>query len=99
MVLRGQIVTMDGNRHVLKDGLLYIDKGSIVAVTATGGAVPAGFEGVKIINTQGTIFPGLIELHNHLSYDLLRLWDVPRNIRIAGNGRGFRSTGRRSADR
>ena len=35
MVLRGQIVTMDGTRRVLKDGLLYIDKGSIVAITAT----------------------------------------------------------------
>ena len=33
MVLRGQIVTMDGTRRVLRDGLLYIDKGSIVAVT------------------------------------------------------------------
>jgi 5-methylthioadenosine/S-adenosylhomocysteine deaminase len=95
MVLRGQIVTMDGTRRVLKDGLLYIDKGSIIAVTATGGAVPADFEGVKVVNTQGTIFPGLIELHNHLSYDLLRLWDVPKKYTNRGQWAGipeYRST-------
>jgi 5-methylthioadenosine/S-adenosylhomocysteine deaminase len=95
MVLRGQIVTMDGTRRVLKDGMLYIDKGSIVAVKATGGAVPAGFEGVKVINTQGTIFPGLIELHNHLSYDLLRLWAVPKPYSNRGQWAGipeYRST-------
>jgi cytosine/adenosine deaminase-related metal-dependent hydrolase len=31
-----------------------------------------------VIRTGGTIYPGLIELHNHLSYDVLTLWDVPR---------------------
>jgi 5-methylthioadenosine/S-adenosylhomocysteine deaminase len=94
-VLRGQIVTMDGTRRVIQDGLLYVDKGSIVAVTATGGPVPAGFEGVPVVNTQGTIFPGLIELHNHLSYNLLRLWAVPRKYSNRGQWAGipeYRST-------
>jgi hypothetical protein len=95
IVLRGQIVTMDATRRVIRDGLLYIDKGSIVAVTAAGGAVPLGFEGVPVVNTQGTIFPGLIELHNHLSYDLLRLWAVPRAYSNRGQWAGipeYRST-------
>ena len=26
------------------------------------------------------LFPGLIELHNHLSYDALPLWDVPKRF-------------------
>ena len=25
----------------------------------------------------GTVYPGLIELHNHLSYNCLQLWQVP----------------------
>jgi hypothetical protein len=95
LVLRGQIVTMDGTRRVIKDGRLYIDKGSIVAVAATGGPVPSGFDSVPVVNTQGTIFPGLIELHNHLSYDLLRLWAVPRPYKNRGQWAGipeYRST-------
>ena len=95
LVLRGQIVTMGGTRRVIQDGLLCIDKGSIVAVITTGAPVPSGFEGVPVINTQGTIFPGLIELHNHLSYDLLRLWAVPKRYSNRGQWAGipeYRST-------
>ncbi len=95
LVLRGQIVTMDGSRRVIRDGLLYIDKGCIVAITENGGPVPSGFEGVAVTNTEGTIFPGLIELHNHLSYDLLRLWAVPRAYSNRGQWAGipeYRST-------
>ena len=95
MVLRGQIVTMDGTRRVLQDGLLCIDKGSIVAVLAAAGPVPSGFNGVPVVDTQGTIFPGLIELHNHLSYDLLRLWAVPKQYSNRGQWAGipeYRST-------
>src|SRR5262249_1745696 len=28
--------------------------------------------------TKGTMFPGLIELHNHLPYNVLQLWEVPK---------------------
>jgi cytosine/adenosine deaminase-related metal-dependent hydrolase len=28
--------------------------------------------------TKGTIYPGLIDLHDHLSYNALQLWDVPK---------------------
>ena len=95
IVLRGQIVTMDGARRVIKDGLLYVNKGFIVAVEAKDGPVPAGFEGLPVVNTHGTIFPGLIELHNHLSYNLLRLWAVPRPYGNRGQWAGipeYRST-------
>ena len=30
------------------------------------------------IRDRGTIYPGLIELHNHLAYNALRLWQVPK---------------------
>jgi hypothetical protein len=38
------------------------------------------FQVVPLIETGGTIFPGLIELHNHLPYNYLPLWDVPRKF-------------------
>jgi 5-methylthioadenosine/S-adenosylhomocysteine deaminase len=35
---------------------------------------------VRPVATGGTIYPGLIELHNHLPYDILRLWQVPKRF-------------------
>ena len=38
-----------------------------------------------MIETGGTIFPGLIELHNHLSYNALPLWSpVPKRFTHRG---------------
>ena len=78
--LRGRIVTMNAASDVIVNGTLYIDGDSVAAVAKDGEAAPAGFEGVTAVDTRGTIFPGLIELHNHLSYNALRLWDVPRKF-------------------
>lgn len=76
--LRGRIAQMDTAFTVIPDGVLWIDGDKIVAVTAAAHAPPAGFESVAIETTGGTIFPGMIELHNHLSYNPLRLWKVPK---------------------
>src|SRR5262245_28558578 len=77
-VLDGRVVTMDHSFHVLDRGRVYVRAGDIVAVRKAGAAAPAGFADVPVIKTRGTIFPGLIELHNHLSYNVLPLWQVPR---------------------
>src|SRR5262249_59844969 len=69
---------MDAAFHVEEDAVVYIAKGSIVAVRARTQPPPPGFETVSVIDTGGTLFPGLIELHNHLSYNTLRLWNVPK---------------------
>jgi 5-methylthioadenosine/S-adenosylhomocysteine deaminase len=76
--LRGRIAQMDAAFTVIADGIVWIDGDKIVAVTATGHPPPAGFENIAVETTGGTIFPGLIELHNHLSYNMLRLWKVPK---------------------
>ncbi|HTL09177.1 MAG TPA: amidohydrolase family protein [Chitinophagaceae bacterium] len=75
--LRGRIVTMNKTRDVIDDGVMYVDKGRIAAIAPHGAAAPEGFKDVAIINTRSTIYPGLIELHNHLSYNILKLWNVP----------------------
>ena len=76
--LRGRIVTMNDSRKVLDDGIIYVNKGSIVDVKKPTAPPPTGFNGIQVVNTNGTVFPGLIELHNHLSYNILKLWQVPK---------------------
>jgi hypothetical protein len=89
LALAGQIVTMDEQRTVLKTGVLYLDKGAIVAVQDKAAPPPADFAGVPITETNGTIYPGLIDLHNHLSYNILQLWDVPKQFHNRGQWAGI----------
>jgi len=77
-VLDGRVVTMNNTFRVLDKGRVYVDAGVIRAVSDAGAAPPAGFDTAPVIKTGGTMFPGLIELHNHLSYNALQLWQVPR---------------------
>lgn len=76
--LRGRLVTMDGAGTVLQDGVLYARGGAITAVLPAEAPAPTGFEQVEPIRTGGTVYPGLIELHNHLPYGVLGLWSVPK---------------------
>lgn len=76
-VLLGRIVTMDGTDRVLDRGAIYVRGNAIADVRDAAAPAPSGFEGAAKIDTHGTIYPGLIELHNHLSYDVLPLWAVP----------------------
>ncbi|WP_108512960.1 amidohydrolase family protein [Bradyrhizobium algeriense] len=76
MVMFGKIVPMHG--EAIDDGVLYLNKGLIVAVRKRGDPSPAGFEGAPRIETGGVIYPGLLDLHNHLAYNILPLWIPPR---------------------
>jgi cytosine/adenosine deaminase-related metal-dependent hydrolase len=78
LALRGRIVTMDGSGRTLNDGCIYIEGGVIREIKKASAMPPAGFSARDAISTGGTIFPGLIELHNHLPYNILRLWNIPR---------------------
>jgi cytosine/adenosine deaminase-related metal-dependent hydrolase len=78
LAISGRIVTMNDHHRVLANGVLYIEGGRIVAITERSAPKPEGFAKTKIVDTEGTIFPGLIELHNHLPYNVLPLWHVPK---------------------
>ena len=78
IALRGRVVSMDAQYSVLSRGIIYIERGTIIAVQDAVISAPPGFETVPIVDTRGTIYPGLIELHNHLAYNALRLWQVPK---------------------
>ena len=83
-ILDGRIVMMTGPEEVIEDGRIYIDGGTITAVQEAGAPRPAGFENARLINSGGTIYPGLVELHNHLAYNVLPLWEVPRRYTNRG---------------
>ncbi|WP_037603834.1 amidohydrolase family protein [Streptacidiphilus rugosus] len=77
--LRGRIVSMDPADTVLEDGVVYVDpSGTINAVQSAAAPPPPGFDTVDVTDSGGTVYPGLIELHNHLPYDVLQLWQVPK---------------------
>ncbi|HJS96948.1 MAG TPA: amidohydrolase family protein [Solirubrobacteraceae bacterium] len=69
---------MDAKSTVVADGVVWIADAAIAAITGNGDPAPSGFEGVAPLETGGTVFPGLIELHNHIAYNLLPLWQVPQ---------------------
>jgi cytosine/adenosine deaminase-related metal-dependent hydrolase len=79
MVLRGAVVTMDDERRVLDDGVVYVgDDGRIDAVRPGGTRAPAGYTGAPRVRTRGVAYPGLVDLHNHLGYNTLPLWRPPQ---------------------
>ena len=85
LALAGRVVAMDDGFTVRPDAIVYVEKGVIVAVQDRAQPAPAGFAGVAVVETGGTIFPGLIELHNHLSYNALPLWSpVPKRFTDRG---------------
>jgi 5-methylthioadenosine/S-adenosylhomocysteine deaminase len=87
-VLLGKVITMDTNLSVINKGAVYVNRDTIEAVQPATSPPPAGFEECLKINTRGTIYPGLIELHNHLSYNILPAWKVPKKY---GNREQWRS--------
>src|SRR3954454_21023906 len=70
--LAGRVVTMRDDYEVIDKGVVWMEKGAIVAVHSGSDTPPPGFEDVEPVATGGTIFPGLIELHNHLAYNANR---------------------------
>lgn len=84
LVLQGRIVTMNDAGTVLANGRVYAAKGAIVAVQSDAAPPPPGFETTPVVRTGGTIYPGLIDLHNHLPYNVLPLWKVPKKFSNRG---------------
>lgn len=80
---------MDASSKVIDRGVVYVDGPTIAAVSPAMAPPPPGFEAVEVVQTRGTLFPGLIELHNHLPYDVLRLWQVPQRFPNRGKWGGI----------
>jgi cytosine/adenosine deaminase-related metal-dependent hydrolase len=79
LVVTGHLVTFDDARPEIPDGALYVDRdGLIVAVLDATEPPPPVFDGeVNRVDTGAIVYPGLIDLHNHLAYNCLPLWIAP----------------------
>jgi cytosine/adenosine deaminase-related metal-dependent hydrolase len=77
-VLRGRVVTMDGAGTVVDDGRVLVRKGKIEGIVPAGGTLPEAFRAAPEVATGGTIYPGLIDLHNHFAYNVLPLWPITK---------------------
>jgi 5-methylthioadenosine/S-adenosylhomocysteine deaminase len=78
-VLRGRIVTMNRNGDVIDGGRLLMGKnGKIAAVLRPSDNMPPMFSDAPVIETDGSIYPGLIDLHNHFAFNVMPLWRVPK---------------------
>ncbi|HZU97275.1 MAG TPA: amidohydrolase family protein [Planctomycetota bacterium] len=74
ILLRGKVATMDA-KNTVKEASLLIRNGKIEEILPIDAPVP---EGAIAINTKGVIYPGLMNLHNHLTYDFLPLYETPK---------------------
>lgn len=65
--LRGTILTPS---TVIPDGLVVVERGRIRRVVES----PATLSGIRTIDTDGIILPGLIDLHNHILWSVFPRW-------------------------
>ncbi|MGH2771019.1 MAG: amidohydrolase family protein [Actinomycetota bacterium] len=77
-VLRGRVVTMNRPGEVLEGAQLVVRGGRIAAIVSSGQELPSQFASAPALDTAGTIYPGLIDLHNHFAYNIRPLWPLPR---------------------
>jgi 5-methylthioadenosine/S-adenosylhomocysteine deaminase len=78
LVLTGRVVTFDDAQPEVDDGAVYIGGDELIAAVQPRKApAPAGFDSALRVRTGGVIYPGLIDLHNHIAYNALPLWSPP----------------------
>jgi Amidohydrolase family/Peptidase family S41 len=87
-IYEGRVVTMNGPSDVHDLGRVYVEGTTIAAVLPAAEPGPDGWDDARLVRTGDTIYPGLIELHNHLSYNALPLWQTPQ--RFANRGQWMR---------
>ncbi|HEX8696402.1 MAG TPA: amidohydrolase family protein [Longimicrobium sp.] len=72
-LLQGTVVSMDRPPF---EGYVLVRDSAIALVGA--GAPPAEAAGAVRVGTTGVIYPGLLDSHNHPTYNVLPLWNAPR---------------------
>lgn len=80
LVLAGTVAPMrPGHEDETFVGRVWFgDDGAVAAVTRQGESAPAGFDTAHELDVgDAVIYPGLVDLHSHLSYNSLPLWADP----------------------
>jgi 5-methylthioadenosine/S-adenosylhomocysteine deaminase len=80
MVVKGRIVPLAvaDPSAVFRGSVFVDDTGRVEAVLPSRRKAPAGYEQAPVVDAEDAlVFPGLIDLHNHLAYNTLPLWADP----------------------
>jgi 5-methylthioadenosine/S-adenosylhomocysteine deaminase len=80
LVLRGTIVTMNDQHTVIENGSVLVRNDRIVALWQGPNppfGTPVGDAEILDFGPTALIFPGMINLHDHPTFDMLRLWPAP----------------------
>jgi hypothetical protein len=75
LVLEGKVVPLAPGHPESFKGRVYVgDDGRIAGIRTLGGRAPGGFKDVPVVDTDGCIYPGLIDLHSHIAFNTIPLW-------------------------
>ena len=90
MLLKGRVVTMNSISDVINEGHVLVQNGKVTAVWG-GDNIPQNVDltGVPVIETNGTIYPGLIDTHNHMHYNHIPLWDFEVHTSVTSEEGGY----------
>jgi len=79
-LLRGTLVTMDDTLPAADRvfaGALYVQGNRILDVLHDGDPLPSYASGAVAIDAHALIFPGLMNIHDHIVFNTIPHWDVP----------------------
>ena len=79
-VLSGTLVTMDASlpgADQVFAGALYVQGNRILDVLHAADPLPPDAAGAAVVDTGALIFPGLMNIHDHIVFNTLPSWDVP----------------------
>jgi 5-methylthioadenosine/S-adenosylhomocysteine deaminase len=88
LVISGTVVTMNDASDVLPAARVFLRDGRILAVARQGEDLPPAAVNAVVVTTEGFIYPGMIDLHNHPEYNVFPLWVVPERFRDRYQWRG-----------
>jgi 5-methylthioadenosine/S-adenosylhomocysteine deaminase len=72
LLTHGLIVTMDGERHILRDGAIAV-QGDVIRDIGPSDQIGAQYSAKQVIDARGAlVMPGLINAHTHLPMSLFR---------------------------
>jgi hypothetical protein len=99
LVLLGRLVTFDPARPDIEDGAAYIGANErAAAVQSRTDPAPGGFGSARRVETKGCIYPGPIDLHSHVVYNILPLWSRPGTTEPFVNRKGLAEARRLRGD-
>jgi hypothetical protein len=79
-VLIGTLVTMDETlpeAAQVYPGSIYVQGNRIIGLVPTGQPLPPDAAGAPMIDTEAMIFPGLMNIHDHITFNTIPAWHVP----------------------